>query len=146
MAGLVTIPTMTMIAYYTIFMHFDGYWLVDSAMADAVIADPQRFSQLVAKAPTELAASRQDLAMGFASGARELHLKGAGVSHSVLTEIRRVGLVPVVSVGVRRPISPCKAAAPRCKQLGEALAPGLPTLRRCRPVSTTALGATWLAD
>jgi hypothetical protein len=93
---------MTTIAYYTIFMHFDGYWIVDSAMADAVIADPQRFSQLVAKAPTKLAASRQALAMGLASGAHELHLEGAGVCHSVLTEIRRAGLVSVVSVGVRQ--------------------------------------------
>lgn len=93
---------MTTIAYYTIFMHFDGYWIVDSAMADAVIADPEQFRHRVAKAPKKLAASRQALAMGLACGADELHLEGAGVCHSALTEIRRAGLVPVVSVGVRR--------------------------------------------
>lgn len=83
-------------------MHFDGYWIVDTAIADAVLANPEEFRDLVAKAPTKLAASRRAMAMGLECGARELHLKGAGVSHSVLTEIRRAGLVPVVSESARR--------------------------------------------
>lgn len=96
------LTTMTTIAYYTIFMHFDGYWIVDSAMADAVLANPEGFRHIVAKAPTKLAASRKALAMGLALGARELHLEGAGVCHSALTEIRRAGVVPVISVTARR--------------------------------------------
>nr|WP_315256842.1 hypothetical protein [uncultured Duganella sp.] len=87
---------MTAIAAFTIFMHFDGYWIVDSAIADAVLAQPERYSPHVDKAKTKLAACRKALAMGLASGARELHLEGAGIRHSVLTEIRRAGIVPVI--------------------------------------------------
>lgn len=83
-------------------MHFDGYWIVDTALADAALAKRERFQHLVAKAPTKLAASCAAFAMGLACGARELHLEGAGVSHSALTEIRRAGLVPFVSVAARR--------------------------------------------
>jgi hypothetical protein len=87
---------MAAIAAFTIFMHFDGYWVVDSAMADAVIAQPERYAQHVDKATTKLAACRMALVRGQAGGAQELHLEGAGVTHSALTEIRRAGLVPVL--------------------------------------------------
>lgn len=87
---------MHVIAAFTIFMHFDGYWIVESAMADAVLAQPEQFAHCVDKATTKLAACRRALALGQASGAQELHLEGAGVSHFALTEIRRAGMVPVI--------------------------------------------------
>jgi hypothetical protein len=87
---------------YTIFMHFDGYWIVDSALADEVIADPERFRNLVTKAPTKRAASRAALALGVARGAKQLHLEGVGVSMSALTEMRRAGVVPIILERGRR--------------------------------------------
>jgi hypothetical protein len=70
--------TMTKTAYYTIFMHFDGYWIVDTSMADAVLANPEEFRDLVAKAPTKLAASRRAWPWGSSAAHGSYILKEQG--------------------------------------------------------------------
>ena len=93
---------MTDIAAFTILMNFDGYWVIESSIADAVIAEPGRYSHSVIKAPTKLAACRIALALGMERRALELHLEGVGVTHSALTEIRRAELIPVIRTSGRQ--------------------------------------------
>ena len=68
-------------------MHFDGYWIVDTAIADAVLADPKRFLHLVAKAPTKLSATRKALAMRLACGVSELHLKALNAASELILDL-----------------------------------------------------------